>query len=435
MLENKTTEFKREFVDEIKKTVIAFANTDGGNIYIGIADNGDIIGVNDIDETILRVTNTMRDAIKPDITMCMDCSCETMENKNIIKIAVQAGTAKPYYLAKKGIRPEGVFIRQGASSVPATESAILKMIKETSGECFEEARSLNQNLKFTQTERFFRDKEIAFSEIQKRTLGLIGEDNTYTNLGLILSDECPYTIKIAVFEGTVKAVFKDRYEFQGSMLRQLEEAYNFIDRYNRTRAEFKGLNRIDIRDYPPEAIREALLNAIVHRDYAFSSSILINIFDDRMEFVSVGGLIKGISYNDIMLGISITRNKKLADIFYRLRLIEAYGTGIMKINSSYANYLRKPVIEVSDNVFKITLPNMNYFHKDVSSVNIEKPADNENKILSLLRDRQLLTRKEIQLELGISQSTAILLLSKMQKENFIIKTGAGKNTKYKIKEE
>ena len=435
MLENKTTEFKREFVDEIKKTVIAFANTDGGNIYIGIADNGDIIGVNDIDETILRVTNTMRDAIKPDITMFMDCSCETMENKNIIKIAVQAGTAKPYYLAKKGIRPEGVFVRQGASSVPATESAILKMIKETSGECFEEARSLNQNLKFTQTERFFRDKEIAFSEIQKRTLGLIGEDNTYTNLGLILSDECPYTIKIAVFEGMIKTVFKDRYEFQGSMLRQLEEAYNFIDRYNRVRAEFKGLNRIDKRDYPPEAIREALLNAIVHRDYAFSSSILINIFDDRIEFVSVGGLVRGISYNDIMLGISITRNKKLADIFYRLKLIEAYGTGIMKINSSYVNYSRKPVIEVSDNVFKITLPNMNYFHKDVSSVNIEKPADNENKILSLLRDRQLLTRKEIQLELGISQSTAILLLSKMQKENFIIKTGAGKNTKYKIKEE
>ena len=434
MLENKTTEFKREFVDEIKKTVIAFANTDGGNIYIGIADNGDIIGVNDVDETMLRVTNTMRDAIKPDITMFMDCSCETMENKNIIKIAVQAGTAKPYYLAKKGIRPEGVFIRQGASSVPATESAILKMIKETSGECFEEARSLNQNLKFTQTERFFQDKEIAFSEIQKRTLGLIGEDNTYTNLGLILSDECPYTIKIAVFEGTVKAVFKDRYEFQGSMLRQLEEAYNFIDRYNRTRAEFKGLNRIDIRDYPPEAIREALLNAIVHRDYAFSSSILINIFDDRMEFVSVGGLIKGISYNDIMLGISITRNKKLADIFYRLRLIEAYGTGIMKINLSYVNYLRKPVIEVSDNAFKITLPNMNYFNKDISSVNIEKLTDNEDKILSLLKERQLLARKEIQLELGISQSTAILLLSKMQKENLIIKTGAGKNTKYKIKE-
>lgn len=435
MIENKTTEFKREFTDEIKKTVIAFANTDGGNIYIGIADNGDIIGVNNIDETMLRVTNTMRDTIKPDITMFMDCSCETMENKNVIKIAVQAGTAKPYYLAKKGIRPEGVFVRQGASSVPATESAILKMIKETSGECFEEARSLNQNLNFTQTEKFFHDKEIAFSEIQKRTLGLIGEDNTYTNLGLILSDECPHTIKFAVFEGTVKAIFKDRQEFQGSMLRQMEEAYNFIDRYNRTRAEFKGLNRLDIRDYPPEAIREALLNAIVHRDYAFSSSILINIFDDRIEFVSVGGLVKGISYNDIMLGISITRNKKLADIFYRLKLIEAYGTGIMKINSSYANYTQKPVIEVSDNAFKITLPNINCFNKDETSINIEKPTNtnNEDKILSLLKERQFLTRKEIQLELGVSQSTAILLLNKMQEKNLIIKAGSGKNTKYEIK--
>lgn len=266
MIEDKSTEFKRIFVDEIKKTVIAFANTNGGIIYIGIDDNGDIVGIDNVDDTILRVTNTMRDAIKPDITMFMDCICEKINNKDVIKIIVQTGTSKPYYLAKKGIRPEGVFVRQGASSVPATETAILKMIKETSGECFEIARSINQDLHFKYLENIFKDKAISFNENNKKTLGLIGEDNTYTNLGLILSDECPYTIKIAVFEGNIKTIFKDRYEFNGSMIKQLEEAYNYIDRYNSTKAEFKGLNRIDIRDYPIEAIREALLNAVVHRD-------------------------------------------------------------------------------------------------------------------------------------------------------------------------
>lgn len=430
MIEDKSTEFKRIFVDEIKKTVIAFANTNGGIIYIGIDDNGDIVGIDNVDDTILRVTNTMRDAIKPDITMFMDCICEKINNKDVIKIIVQTGTSKPYYLAKKGIRPEGVFVRQGASSVPATETAILKMIKETSGECFEIARSINQDLHFNYLENIFKDKAISFNENNKKTLGLIGEDNTYTNLGLILSDECPYTIKIAVFEGNIKTIFKDRYEFNGSMIKQLEEAYNYIDRYNSTKAEFKGLNRIDIRDYPIEAIREALLNAVVHRDYSFSSSILINIFNDRMEFVSIGGLVKGITYDDIMLGISIARNKNLANLFYRLKLIEAYGTGIMKIQASYTDCIYKPKIEVSDNAFKIILPNKNAIIN--GSVNHIKCSSNTNveKVLSLLRQKQNIIRKDIEKELNVSQATAILLLNKMQKENLIVKIGAGKNSSY-----
>ena len=96
----------------------------------------------------------------------------------------------------------------------------------------------------------------------KRTLGIIGEDGAFTNLGLLLSDQCTHTSKLAVFEGATKTVFKDRNEFSGSLLKQLEDIFSYIDRFNRTRAEFSGLKRIDMRDYPPEAVREALLNAI-----------------------------------------------------------------------------------------------------------------------------------------------------------------------------
>src|SRR5699024_11153931 len=126
------------------------------------------------------------------------------------------------------------------------------------------------------------------------------------------------------------------------------------------RAEFEGLNRIDKRDYPSEALREALLNAITHRDYSFSGSTLISIFDDRIEFVTIGGLVRGLTFDDIMLGVSALRNQNLANVFYRLKLIEAYGTGILKINESYAECAVKPQFEVTDNAFKITLPNINY---------------------------------------------------------------------------
>ncbi len=438
MIEDKVTEFKREYIDEIRKTIIAFANTNGGNLYIGINDNGKAVGVKDVDDTILRVTNVVRDAIRPDITMFVESSCINIEDKNVVKITVQSGTEKPYYLAKKGIRPEGVFIRQGASSVPATESAILKMIKETSGDCFEQARSLKQNLTFEKADKVFKEHKIIFEKAQKKTLGLIGEDGTFSNLALLLSDQCPYTIKIAVFEGTLKTVFKDRCELNGSLLAQIEQAYDYIDRYNRTRAEFNGLTRIDKRDYPKEALREALLNAVVHRDYAFSSSTLISIFDDRIEFVSIGGLVKGISYDDIMLGISITRNKNLANIFYRLKLVEAYGTGIMKINTSYAEYVKKPKIEVSNKAFKITLYNINceneiiYAVKEKEDINL---IDNENinSVMNLLKEKNRIIRKDVQNSLGISQASAILLLKDMQKENLIEKMGQGRKTYYVLK--
>jgi len=179
-------------------------------------------------------------------------------------------------------------------------------------------------------------------------------------------------IKLAVFEGSRKSVFKDRRELSGSLLGQMEEAVDYIDRYNRTRAEFSGLDRLDIQDYPPEAIREALLNAIVHRDYSFSSATLISIFEDRIEFVKIGGLVKGITLDDVELRVSVLRNQYLANIFYRLRLIEAYGTGILKINECYNDYAVKPVIETTSNAFKITLPNTNFHAEEQKTPNIFK---------------------------------------------------------------
>lgn len=451
LIEDNVTEFKREYVDEVKNTVVAFANCDGGVLYIGLNNDGSVQGVESVDDTMLRVTNAIRDAVRPDITMFVECRHETMEGKSVVCVSVQRGTARPYYLAKKGIRPEGVYVRQGASTVPATETAILDMIRETGGDSYEGARALQQQLTFEKAGGFFGKRNVEFGPAQMRTLHLIGEDGTYTNLGFLLSDQCTHTIKIAMFEGSKKAVFRDRREFSGSLFGQLEEAISYIDRCNRTRAEFSGLDRVDMRDYPTDAVREALLNAVVHRDYSFNSPTLISIFEDRIELVTVGGLVRGISMDDVLLGVSVLRNEHLANVFYRLKLIEAYGTGILKITDCYEDYTDKPVFLATDHAFKITLPNTNY-HREVryteetsgirSAMAVREadyfgkrayaaPDSREKQILTMCHEKGFVLRKDVETVLAVSQPTAILVLRHMVDTGMLIKEGSGKNTRYR----
>jgi ATP-dependent DNA helicase RecG len=422
--ENLTSELKREYTPDINKSVIAFANTNGGTVYVGVANDGNVVGVSDVDGTLLKISNSIRDSIKPDVTMFVDYQREVIAKKTIIKIIVQKGTSCPYYIAGKGIRPEGVYVRQGASTVPATETAILRMIKETDGEKYEDVRSLNQELTFIEAEKEFKAQNIPFGKGQKKTLGLMNADGIYTNLGLLLSDQCVHSVKLAVFEGTEKVAFKDRREFTGSLLKQLGDIYEFIDRYNRNRSEIEGLRRVDKRDYPAEAVRETLLNALVHRDYSFGDSTLISIFDDRIEFVSIGGLARGITFDDMMLGVSVARNRNLANAFYRLTLIEAYGTGMPNIIRSYVSYTIKPQIEVTDNAFKITLPNVNEIsEKDVLS-------ETERSVMVLFEGGDSIVRKEVEAALSISQPMAVRILKGLVDKGEIRAVGGGKNTRY-----
>lgn len=439
MFEGNVVEFKREYTDDIKYTVIAFANTDGGKIYLGINNDGSVCGVSNVDDTMLRVTNMVRDTVRPDVTMFMNCNVDVMDGKQIVVVTIQRGTARPYYLHGKGVRPEGVYVRQGSSSVPASEAAILRMIKETSNDSYEDERSLNQELTFEKTAEYFAQKGLGFGDAQKRTLNIIGTDGTYTNLGMLLSDQCVHTVKLAVFEGSNKIVFKDRKELSGSLFEQLEGAFSYIDNFNRTRAEFAGLYRIDTRDYPTEALREALLNAIVHKDYGFSASILISIFDNRIEIVTVGGLVHGITFDDIMLGVSALRNQHLANVFYRLKLIEAYGTGLLKINEAYSEHYVKPRIEVTDNAFKITLPNVN-FEKEGRVVSEAHTGQQQfinnvtrkKLILNLFKTKQEITRKDIQDALKVSQATAILVARDLVERGVLEKVGNGRMLRYRL---
>ena len=431
--ESETIELKAIVVEDIKKEIIAFANCKGGKLYIGVQDDGTVSGLDNPDEASLQISNMVRDSIKPDLTMFLHYETLTVDGKKIVAVDIQQGTERPYYIAKKGLRPEGVYVRQGYSSVPATNTAIRHMIKETDGDRFEEMRSLEQNLTFEIAEKTFEKRNVAFGIAQMKTLGLVTQDGVYTNLGLLLSDQCVHTIKVAVFQGTNQNEFKDRKEFTGSLFQQMDEVYDFIDFRNQTHSTFDKLYRIDRRDYPETAVREALLNLLVHREYSFRASSFISLYTDRLEFTSIGGLVNGVTLKDVTMGISVCRNVKLANIFYRLELIEAYGTGLIKIMDAYEGTGMTPQIETSDNAFKIILPNLNAISESAKPTQTGSEKDTpEKKVIALAKDRGSITRKEVEMLLDMGQSSCGRMLKKMTENGLLVQEGRGKNTRYSL---
>lgn len=428
--ETENIEFKVQFTEEIYKEVIAFANTDGGIIYVGIDDNGNVIGLNDVDKEYTRITNGIRDAIMPDVTMFVRF---TIQENKVVRITVNEGTNKPYYLKGKGLKPSGVYVRQGTSSASASPEKIRQMIKESDGDNFEEMRSMHQELTFTAASDAFQKYGVDFSKEKYRVLGIThNNDSLYTNLAMIISDQCKHTVKVAIFGDEANTMFRDSREFGGSIFKQLEDTYSYLMLCNNTASTFEGLKRIDQRDYPEEAIREALLNAIVHRDYGFSGSIIININDKEAEFISIGGLLPGLMPDDIRSGISQPRNKNLAEIFHRLHLIESYGTGIRKIYSLYSNCSAQPRIEVTNNTFKIVLPNMNKAALSESS-NKTLTTPQMCLILDHIANNGYITDDEIGNLLNLKKTRIFNLTKQMRELGFIVVDGRGKNKKYLLK--
>ena len=168
--ESENVEYKAEYVDELYKEVMAFANTNGGIIYVGVDDNGNRIGVANVDETYNKITNSIRDAIAPDVTMFVKYSLVG----NVIEIEISEGTAKPYCIKSKGLKPSGVYIRQGASSVPASSEQIRQMIKQSDGDIYESMRSLEQSLTFETASKVFAAHKISFSDDKFIAWGYVG---------------------------------------------------------------------------------------------------------------------------------------------------------------------------------------------------------------------------------------------------------------------
>lgn len=422
MKESPTLQFKRELTDAIKREIIAFANTQGGELYIGVDDDGSIIGLENADKVLESVSSMLHDSIQPDILVHTFLEIIELEGKNVVKISVARGTRRPYHLKAKGMKPSGVFIRYGTSVTNASEENIRQMIIESDGTNFETMRSLQQELTFTEAKRIFDEQNLKFGPEQMRTLGLITEDGYYTNLGLLFSDQCEHTIKCARYLGNDKIEFQDRKEFSGSILKQVEAVYEYLSLNNAKHAHFEGLKRIETETYPSYALREALINAFTHRDYSFSGSILIHLFQDRLELVSVGGLVKGLTLEDIELGISQSRNPKLANVLYRLKWIESYGTGLQRMRESYKGSVMEPYWTVGPNAFVVTLP------KYISLT----PTDENEALSNWLAQSKEFTARDLENYLKKSKATVRKILEELIQSGQIMRVGSGPKTKYQV---
>lgn len=418
--ESENVELKSTLNKDIIKEIVAMLNTKGGSVYIGINDDGSVCGVDNPKEIIEKISNMISDSIEPSSSfMTSFAVIKEKENKNVIKIEIVKGSNPPYYIKSKGLNEKGVYVRVGSTSRPSSIEDIKNMIIESKNITFESNVSINQNLTFEYFKSVLERQNIEFTENLEHTLGLRNDEDKYTNLGLILSDNSPYTIKLALYNDISLNSFYDRKEFEGSILKQIDSVLEYFKLINKISGEIIGTERIDKPDYPIESLRESIVNSVIHKDYSINASTLIHVFTDRIQISSIGGIYGGIPLNTILKGgISITRNPKLQTILLRLKKVESLGTGISRIMKAYEENVIKPNIEVTDLSFTIVIPKLSYNTKE------------EQIVINYLNENGSITREEFEKLFGISKTNAVVKIRKMIKEGIISTKGNGRNIKY-----
>lgn len=417
-IESENLELKRDITDTLCKEIISFANSKGGTIYIGYDDKSNLVGVVNAKEKLDKISNMISDVIEPNITFNVSLEIKREEKKDIIVIKVLKGTNRPYYIKKYGMTEKGVFLRLGATNKPATREEIRQMIMEDNSITFETNVSINQNLTFEELNKEFDSQNITLNETKMKNLGLLSESNQYTNLAYIVSDQNPFQIKIAVYKDNNKVEFLDRKEFEKcSVFKQLHDVEDYLKMNNKIGGKIVGLKRKDSVEYDYETIRESLLNSIIHKNYDIQGAIIINIFEDSLQIVNLGGLVSGLTIEDIKNGSSSTRNPKLASIFHRLNYIESYGSGIPRIYEKYKEQDNQPIIDIGPNSFVITLPKIKINEEIV-------------RVLDYIEKYGQISREDIENLFNCSKTTAIRILNKFVERKILKRVNNGKSTYY-----
>ena len=353
--ESKNVEFKEDLPEKsIKymKSVVAFANGTGGKIIFGIADKTrEVVGFGkeDVFKKIDAIANAVSDSCEPAIIP--DITAQTIDGKTVIVVEVSEGRQRPYYIKALG-REGGVYVRFAGTTRLADEYMIKELLFEGSNRHFdqvlctgltitdEEIDGLCNAMKEQAIKNAHTDEQKAsikdVGRQQLRSWGILierdGKDypsNAFAILtgcgGLHVATQC------GVFKGTTKEVFVDRREYDGPLWEQIEEAYQFVLRNIHLGATFEGVYRQDVYEIPPDAIRELIINAMVHRSYLDHGTIQIAIYDDRLEITSPGKLPMGQTIERMKEGYSKIRNEALAYAFSYMNLIEHWGSGIPRI--------------------------------------------------------------------------------------------------------
>ena len=416
-------EFKEGWTETAKKTLIAFANTLGGNLFFGMTDDGTAKGLSkkEIDQISRSVLQFCRTGAEPVMTELV--TTEVIADgagRHLLRVSVEPGENRPY--AFKGKRfTGGAYVRDGSMSVIANEDEIRDMILESTPVPWESRLSREADLSFTEASDIFAKCRIAFSPAHYLRLGLADDAGRYTLLGELVSDQNRRKIVIGTFSQDAASLSVR--EFSGSLLRQIDQVFDFFAAVNsEVIQKTEDLSNKRHFPWPPKALREALVNCAVHRDYSQPEPTKVSIFPNRVEFLSYGSIPGRLSVEDIVLeGVSKCRNERLADIFRRLGWMENYGSGFPMIWREYANAGTEPKLEATRRVFRIVLPR----------IRVEAPRTIKERCAALFESNEMLSMAEVMKMLNISRTSANSAVNALLKDGKVEKVGTGRLTKYR----
>ncbi len=335
--ETNRIENKEQLNEDFEQEVIAFLNyKEGGIIYVGINKNGQVVGVEDVDLTQLQIKDRIKNNIQPSTLGLFDVTVETIDNKEVIKVIISSGTEKPYYLRKKGRTPEGCYIRVGSSKERMTERMIDDMYSKRIKNTLKEIDSPRQELTFNQLKIYYEEHGLKLNDNYLQNLDLLTSEGKYNYNAFLLADENNVSIKLVKYVGTNKLELLENLEFGNRcLITATQRILDRLDVENTTYAKIEYFGRKEQEKIDSKALKEAVINAIVHNDYSYGNSPIIELYSDRIEITSAGGLPQELSQEEFLEGVTAPRNKELIRVFKDVDLIENIGSGVLRILDAY----------------------------------------------------------------------------------------------------
>lgn len=416
MRETRNLEFKERISDSFLKTVVAFANYDGGEILFGVDDNGNYVGLKDLKEDAITIENKINDSISPQIDFEIEVDCK----KKIINLKVMPGLEKPYFYKSKSYK------RNDSSTVEVDSLELKRLIVEGQNKSYDSLSSKESDYNFAYLEEKFKEI-VGIEKINKdilKTLELIDKDSILTNAGYLFADRNEANLIDIVRFGENQNTILSRMQIKGVSI--LEAFDTSIEKYREYYQfeKIEGSYREKVNLVPEKAFREAIANALVHRDWMANSYIQVSMEKDYITIVSPGGLPSGISEEEYLKGqISVMRNPIIGNIFFRLDIIESFGTGIRRIREAYKDSMKNPSFKIFDNSIEVKLPVLS----GVENLNYD-----EQKIYKVLEAGSL-SSSAIADDTGFGKNKVLNLLNDMMDEGYVIKTGRGRGTRYSLK--
>ena len=349
-MESNRVEYKRELTDGFEREAIAFLNyRDGGVIYIGIERDGAVVGVADCDAVQLAIKDRLKNNILPSCLGLFDVIHQVRESQDIIKVTLASGSEKPYYLRKYGMSEKGCFVRIGSASEPMSGRMIEELFAKRTRNSLGRMRSLQQSLNFEQLRIYYEEAGFSLGDRFAANLELLTEDGAYNYAAYLLSDRNGNSVQVAKYRGLDRYDLIDANEYgYCSLIKTCKQVLDRLDVENRTATKITGKERIERRLWNVVALREAVINAIIHNDYTNEAVPKFEIFDDRLEITSAGSIPEGVGREEFFAGYSIPRNKILMRVFKDLDIVEYLGSGMPRILRAYpkesfiftANFIR-----------------------------------------------------------------------------------------------